>query len=115
IYLAQTQLALGHWAQGWQSYASRESRKAFEGDCARHGRPYRPPTLAEIDGREVVLVAEQGIGDILFFLRFAPALRARAARLSFAGEPRLHPLLARTGLFDGFTPAYTSDDLAHPA
>src|SRR5207248_1359285 len=36
----------------------------------------------------------------LFFLRFAPALRAQGATLELAGDPRLHAMLARTGLFD---------------
>jgi hypothetical protein len=47
-----------------------------------------------------MLVAEQGLGDILFFLRFAPALRAVARHISFSGEPRLASIIARTGTVD---------------
>jgi hypothetical protein len=36
---------------------------------------------------------------VLFFLRFAPELARRGARLAFRGDPRLHAMLARTGLF----------------
>ncbi len=50
----------------------------------------------------MTLAGEQGLGDTLFFLRFAPALKAAGATLRFAGDPRLHSLLARTGLFESF-------------
>jgi hypothetical protein len=48
------------------------------------------------------LVAEQGLGDILFFLRFAVPLREAGVRLAFSGDARLHPMLRRTGLFTEF-------------
>ena len=65
-------------------------------------RPILPRPLARIRcaGRSFALVAEQGLGDILFFLRFAPELVERGARLAFRGDARLHSMLARTGLFE---------------
>jgi hypothetical protein len=59
-------------------------------------------------------VTEQGLGDILFFLRFAAPLREAGAPLVFAGEPRLHGILARTGWFEGFDEAFDFDDDARP-
>jgi hypothetical protein len=50
----------------------------------------------------VILHGEQGLGDILFFLRFAGRLKAHGHPLAFWGDPRLQPLLARTGLFQHF-------------
>lgn len=55
---------------------------------------------ARLDGRHLALVAEQGLGDALFFLRFAPEAARRGARLAFRGDSRLHPLLRRTELFE---------------
>jgi tetratricopeptide (TPR) repeat protein len=106
LYVAQTLLLLGRWREAWEPwYARRDSRLAFEAAAAKAKRPYRVPRPADLAGADVVLVGEQGLGDILFFLRFAPRLRSRVRRLSFAGDRRLHPILARTGLFDALADA----------
>lgn len=99
MFQAQIELGLGHWEEGWHSYRHREHRRRFEADAAARGNPYRTPGLDELRGKAVTLVGEQGIGDVLFFLRFAPRLVRAGAQLEFAGEERLHSLLARTPLF----------------
>jgi hypothetical protein len=48
----------------------------------------------------VILLGEQGLGDTLFFLRWAPLLREAGCVLHFAGHRPLIPLLARAGLFE---------------
>jgi hypothetical protein len=47
----------------------------------------------------IEIVGEQGLGDALFFLRWAQPLAQAGARLAFRGDARLHPLLAATRLF----------------
>jgi hypothetical protein len=42
----------------------------------------------------VLLRGEQGIGDVLFFLRFAPALRERGAAITLACEKKLRSILS---------------------
>jgi Flp pilus assembly protein TadD len=100
MYLAQVELLRGRWAEGWAAYARRDQRIRFEAQCAREGAPYRVPRREELPGAALLIVGEQGLGDEIFFLRFAPALRALGARLSYAGEARLRPLLQRTGMLD---------------
>jgi tetratricopeptide (TPR) repeat protein len=100
MFLAQVELLLGNWDAAWQAYARREPRLDFERAMSARGSRYAVPPLAELADRDVTLVAEQGLGDILFFLRFAPVLKAAGARLRFAGAPRLHSLLARCGWFE---------------
>jgi tetratricopeptide (TPR) repeat protein len=102
MFLAQVELLLGRWDAAWTAYAKRDTRLQFEHTLEALGSRYVVPGMAVLAGREVSLVAEQGLGDNLFFLRFAPALKAAGTRLRFAGEPRLHPLLARSGLFESF-------------
>jgi hypothetical protein len=63
------------------------------------GREYAVPGLGAPLPRSLTIRGEQGLGDVLFFLRFAPGLKARGAALRFIGEARLLPLLERTGLF----------------
>jgi Flp pilus assembly protein TadD len=100
LYAAQALLLAGRWNEAWRLYGRRDSRIAFEARLNAAGRAYRVPAAAELSGKDVALVAEQGLGDNLFFLRFAPALRASARRVGFRGEPRLDSILARTGAVD---------------
>lgn len=86
-------LSLGRYAEGWQAYHWRTTR-----------RPLRPlhPELVQ-DPRVVAaasapsrlrIVCEQGLGDEVFFLRFAPSLRERGHRLFVSCVPKLAPKLA---------------------
>jgi tetratricopeptide (TPR) repeat protein len=100
MFVAQAELLQGRWAEAWAAYRHREPRRELEATLAAAGSRYRVPALGELRGRDVTLVGEQGVGDALFFLRWAPLLRDAGARLHFAGHPRLHPLLQRTALFD---------------
>jgi Flp pilus assembly protein TadD len=111
MLLAQVELLRGHRERGWDAYARRPHRRHYEMQFASQGAPYRVPEASALAGRLVTLVGEQGLGDNLFFLRYAPALRAHGARLAFVGDARLHPLLARTGLFE----ALHGDTAGHDA
>jgi tetratricopeptide (TPR) repeat protein len=104
MFVAQSELLLGRWPAAWGAYARREPRREFERAAAARGAPYSPPRLADIAGRRITLVAEQGLGDTLFFLRWAPFLKATGARLAFVGDARLHGMLARTRLFERIDP-----------
>jgi len=77
--LGRLLLAEGRLADGWREYAW------------RHGRP--PSSLPDCGGKRVLLLPDQGVGDHLFFLRFVPALRERAAHVAFACPPKLFRLL----------------------
>ena len=102
MFLAQCELLSGRWAEGWAAYASREPRRQFERAAVARGAPYAVPPIARVRGQTLTLVGEQGLGDTLFFLRWAPRLREAGARLRFAGDERLHAILGRTGLFEAF-------------
>jgi tetratricopeptide (TPR) repeat protein len=100
MFVAQAELLLGRFAPGWAAYARREERRRYEAQSAARGAPYRVMPLEALAGREITIVGEQGLGDALFFLRWAPRLGQAGARVAFAGDERLHPLLARTGIFE---------------
>jgi hypothetical protein len=71
-------LATAHWREGWRLYRGRQTVSLPE----------------NISGKRVLLRGEQGIGDVLFFLRFAPALRARGAAITLACEKKLLSILS---------------------
>jgi len=89
----------GRFAEAWREYRWRPNHLEYESVRAAAGNPYAIAEGAPLEGTRWLVLAEQGLGDILFFLRFAPLLRARGATLDFAGDPRLHGMLARTNLF----------------
>lgn len=89
-------LALGDFGKGWPGYQYRPTRLR-----AAAGRIAVDRALPEdIRGKTVLLLGEQGIGDELFFLRFAARLKALGARLIYESLPKLKSLVERTGLFD---------------
>ena len=114
MYLAQVELLRGKWDRVGDLYAKREPRRVFAQRAEAMRRPYAVPRMDEIAGKRAVLVSEQGLGDILFFLRFAAPLREAGTGLDFAGEPRLHTLLQRTGWFGTLDEAFEHEGDARP-
>jgi hypothetical protein len=49
----------------------------------------------DLTGMLAEIIDEQGLGDALFFLRFAPMLRARGAALRYDGDPRIAGIVLR--------------------
>ncbi len=91
--LALTQLLLGDEAAGWANFEFR-----WEG-CPNLSEAYsKPPARAwhgqSVQGKTVLLWAEQGFGDTLQFIRFAAALAERGATVLAEVQPELQTLIA---------------------
>jgi tetratricopeptide (TPR) repeat protein len=91
---AHALLAAGRFRDGWREYLAR----AFSDESPRDKFPAR--LERDLRGSKVLLRAEQGLGDVIFFIRFVPALRERGAEVSIRAPDRLVPLLSRSAMFD---------------
>jgi tetratricopeptide (TPR) repeat protein len=85
-------LTLGAFVAGWRDYRARAVPRP-SGDAPAE------PLPADLSEQRILVLREQGVGDELFFLRFAPRLVARGAQVSAVVDPRLAGMIARSGTF----------------
>jgi len=95
--LAGALLSRGRLDAGWAEYSHRPSLAHFR---AKYPRVPLARTLpAPLAGLHLSLAREQGLGDEIFFLRYAPALHAAGARLTVRAGNKIASLLARAPCF----------------
>ena len=91
-------LTAGDWPAGWAEYDWRWHDPAWEVGPLLAPRPrWRGENLA---GKILLLQAGLGFGDTLQFLRYAPLLKERGAKLILRVPPALLPLVAGLAPFD---------------
>ena len=100
--LAHALFLTGRFPEAWREYRWRPNRLQLDARMNATGRRYAPPQPGSLGGSRLVIVGEQGLGDMLFFLRYAPLVRSLGVELGFAGDVRLHGMLGRSGLFERF-------------
>jgi tetratricopeptide (TPR) repeat protein len=86
------ELAAGHFAAGWEHYEARWIK-----GCGPALQPISAPLWtgeAPLAGRSIFLHYEQGLGDTLQFVRYAPLATAAGARVILGVQPELKPLLS---------------------
>jgi tetratricopeptide (TPR) repeat protein len=93
-------LSLGRFEEGWDHYEDRWQVESFvTGSSAQvtpelRARLSHSATLDDLAGRRVLMVAEQGVGDVLMFASILPDLMRIAGPVALMCEPRLHRLFA---------------------
>ena len=99
--LALTQLRLGNWEHGWPAY---EARWRFR-EVHRTPRVFRQPRWQGewLEGRRILLHAEQGLGDTIQFCRYATLVAARGGYPVLQVQPPVERLLRSLPVVrDGF-------------
>ena len=96
---AVAHLTEARYGIGWRYYLHRDSMAGAAPGLHRDKLP------SDLDGKRILVTMDQGIGDEIFFLRFAPALRDRGAHVSYAPDPRLAPMLERAAVADAIVAA----------
>lgn len=89
--LATQRLLLGDFARGWEEYEHRWTLPENQGLRREFAAPRWDGD--DIAGRTVLLHAEQGVGDTLQFVRYAPLLARRGAHVIVLCQPPLKRLL----------------------
>ena len=90
--LAFLHLTLGEFAAGWPLYEARFDVPAL-GNPARHFSAPRWNGSEPLEGKTLLVHAEQGLGDVIQFCRYLPLLAAHGVPVVFEVMPSLKPLL----------------------
>jgi tetratricopeptide (TPR) repeat protein len=98
---SELRLVTGDLPGGWEDYETRWRLP----DVLRMNREMTPellgrltlsPRAEELAGRRVLVVGEQGVGDVIMFASLLPDLAAIAAQVTCVVDPRLVRLFARS-------------------
>lgn len=93
VRLAETLLKLGEYPDGWRLYEWRWQCKGY-GPVSTNRVP-RWTSTDPLDGRRIVIIAEQGVGDMIQYARYAKLLRERGAEVVITCHASLAPLLRK--------------------
>ena len=93
-------LALGNFADGWKEYEWRWKLK----DVQKRSLERPRWDGSDLQGRTLLVYAEQGLGDSLQFARYFSILKKKNGRILFDCPPALLPLMSRCPGIDRLIP-----------
>jgi tetratricopeptide (TPR) repeat protein len=82
------------FAGGWRDYLYRESVDDLAHLLHREILP------DDLSGRRIALHRDQGLGDEIFFLRFAPMLKRRGALIAYNPDAKIADMIGRLDFID---------------
>jgi tetratricopeptide (TPR) repeat protein len=87
-----TRLCLGDFRGGWKKYEHRWDIEQYKATRPNYPRPLWRGER-DIGGKTILLCAEQGMGDVLQFVRYVPLIAALGAKVVLGVHPPLTRLL----------------------
>jgi tetratricopeptide (TPR) repeat protein len=87
-------LSIGDFIGGWSDNLERDSMELVK------TRVDRTPFPEDLHGRRILILSDQGLGDEIFFLRFAGALKERGATTLYRASERISAMIARASIVD---------------
>jgi Tfp pilus assembly protein PilF len=81
----------GNFDEGWREYEWRRARPQWHG----HRFPQPQWTGSDLAAKHILLHAEQGLGDTIQFVRYAPLVKQRGGHVTLLCPPQLKRLLER--------------------
>lgn len=103
-------VALGDWENGWEKHEARWRAELGAAQRRVYPQPYWLGEPIE-PGQTILLHAEQGLGDVLQFVRYAPMVAERGARVLLEVHASLVPLV---GGMPGVTRAFAIGETPPP-
>ena len=107
--LSHALLVTGQWPEGWDEYEWRWHR--MKSAAYHRGVEESRWRGGDISGKTILLYAEQGAGDAVQFVRYAPLVKARGARVIVECPAELVPLFRSV---DGVSDVYARDATLPP-
>ncbi len=94
-------LALGRYTPGWKAYEARLDASLYKQPAVRrHADHPRWTGRGKLAGKRLLLYAEQGLGDTLQFVRYAPLMAERGASILLEVHTPLVKLFQGLGCVD---------------
>jgi hypothetical protein len=94
--LAVAYLLAGDYARGWAQYEHRWTFEHLAGTLPQHKQPRW--TGQDLKDKTILVIQEQGLGDVIQFIRFIFPLHAMGARIILQANNNLSPLFANSAI-----------------
>ena len=97
VNLAGVLLMQENWNEGWKAYEKRNKNAESIMSIPPGIQRWKGP---EQKASHLLVVHEQGLGDSFQFVRYLPATRSHAQRVSYSGPTKLHALFQHSDLIE---------------
>ena len=96
--LGTAQLTLGDYKNGLENYEWRHQLEEKDKHILEFSKTTPHTRSQQLSEQELLIVGEQGVGDLLQFMRYIPELRDRGYRCDFCVHPKMHKLIKVSGI-----------------